>query len=127
MLFLSCVLAVTSVLTGYVCEVFVESICNVIRLCDFLFTIRDGAWHSYYIPWTHFTHVIRSVLVLGCCCCYNVCGAGPWVVDVRSLNRLFFVFAHLLDSRFIKLKTLSTCPDKNISVLSCKDHKVYRR
>ena len=22
--------------------------------------------------------VIRSVLVLGCCC-YNVCGAGPWV------------------------------------------------
>ena len=28
--------AVTSVLTGYVCEVFVEKICNVFRFCDFL-------------------------------------------------------------------------------------------
>ena len=43
-LLLSCVLAVTSVLTGYVCEIFVESICNVFRFCDFLFTIPDDAW-----------------------------------------------------------------------------------
>ena len=49
----------------------------------------------------------RSVLVLGCCC-YNVCGAGPWVVDVRSLNQLFFVFAHLLDSR-VSLVTGQQC------------------
>ena len=55
MLLISCVLAVTSVLTGYVCEVFLESICNVFNFCDFLFTIPDDTWSSScYIPWSHF-------------------------------------------------------------------------
>ena len=36
MLLLSYVLAATSVLTGYVCEVFVDSICNMFRFCDSL-------------------------------------------------------------------------------------------
>ena len=41
MLLLLCVLAITRALTSYVCEVFVESICNVFRFCDFLFIIPD--------------------------------------------------------------------------------------
>ena len=36
LLLLSCVLAVTSVLTGYVCGVFVDNISNVFRFYDFL-------------------------------------------------------------------------------------------
>ena len=67
MLLLSCVLAVTSVLTGYVCEVFVESICNVFRICDFLFTIPHDAHRSCYIPWTH---------------CSQMCSQLPWISDV---------------------------------------------
>ena len=53
----SCVLAVTSVLIGYVCEVFIESICNIFRFYDFLFTIPVDAWRSCYISWTHFTQM----------------------------------------------------------------------
>ena len=67
-LLLSCVLAVTSVFTGYVCEVFVESISNVFRFCDFLFSIPDDTWRSCFIPWTHWvainSYIARIVLII---------------------------------------------------------------
>ena len=68
MLLLSCVLAVTSVLTGYVCEVFVENICNVFRFCDFLFSIADDTGRSCLIPGTHWvaidSYIARIVLII---------------------------------------------------------------
>ena len=68
MLLLSCVLAVTSVLTDYVCAVFVESISNVFRFCDLLFNIPDDTWRSRFIPWTHFTQMRPQL---------------PWIYGVR--------------------------------------------
>ena len=32
-------------------------------------------------------------------CCYDICRAVRWVVDVQSLERLFFVSDCLIDSR----------------------------
>ena len=51
-----------SQVTGYVCEVFAESVCNVFRFCDFMFTIPDDSWCFCYVPWTRFTQMRPQLL-----------------------------------------------------------------
>ena len=79
---LSCVLAVTGVLTGYVCELFVESICNVFRFCDFLFTNPDE--HGVLV--TSRRHILRR--------CARSC-RGFLINDHTLVERYFCCLDHI--------------------------------